>query len=205
MYLSCYSLDLRSSEVRRALKSSYEMHRTVMSAFRSDAGEAPRENMNILYRLIVSGKQYRLYVSSAELPISEMPQGFNKLPGSPKDLSRLKDVFDNGQIYCFDLMAAPTKKIDVPSRKNSKRVFLCKREEREAWLRAKAAQNGFELLSFIEETQVDNKLKKGGYNSVVFKGVLKITDKEKFLNAYQKGIGAEKAFGCGMLLLSPSK
>jgi len=204
MYLSCYILNPRAAEVRRALKSSYEMHRTVMSAFRSNVGDSPRKDMNILYRLVDNGKVHKLYVSSSEQPIKQMPEGFIKVQGSPKDLSHLDNIFDIGQLYSFDLMAAPTKKIDIPGKKNSKRVFLCKLEEREDWLKTKAQQNGFTLLSFCEENQEGNKLKDGYYNSIVFKGTLKVTDKEKFLNAYKKGIGAEKAFGCGMLLLSPA-
>ena len=103
----------------------------------------------------------------------------------------------------FNLMAMPSKKVKTDGLKNSKRVFLGKESDRREWLYNKAAQNGFEVLSYIETDKSDNRIKNDcGYKSVVFNGILKITDKEKFYDAYQYGIGAEKAFGCGMLLVS---
>lgn len=203
MYLSCYELDIKYPEVRRALKNTYEMHRTVMSAFKSVDGTCPRKQMGILYRLVMQGRGYKLYVSSLEKPVFDMPEGFKTVKDSPKDISWIKDTFKNGLKLRFDLMAMPSKKIKVSEQKNSKRVFLGKESDREEWLHSKAAQNGFEVLSFIEQNKEDNKIKSdSGYKSVVFKGVLKITDKDKFYNAYRYGIGAEKAFGCGMLMLS---
>lgn len=202
MYLSCYSLDLKFPEVRRALKNSYEMHRTVMSVFRFSESVVPRKEMGILYRLITSGRTLRLYVYSGEQPLSEMPEGFLNEQGSPKDISGVAEAFIEGRILCFDIMAMPSKKVKTVEGKNSKRIFLGKQEERERWLVTKAEQNGFEVMSFNEENGIDNKIGSGGYQSIVFKGILKITDRGKFCNAYKNGIGAEKAFGCGMLLLS---
>lgn len=202
MYLSCYNLDISCSEVRRALRNSYEMHRTVMSVFQFNDSGVPRKDMSILYRLVTSGRNCKLYVSSESLPLRDMPAGFNKEPNSPKDIDGIFEAFSEGRTLCFDLMAMPSKKVKSPDCKNSKRVYLGKEAEREEWLYRKAEQNGFEILSFTEENATDNKLKNEGYQSIVFKGVLRIMDKEKFCNAYKSGIGAEKAFGCGMLLLS---
>jgi len=131
-----------------------------------------------------------------------MPEGFTPLEGSPKDISHVSAALTEGKLMRFDIMAVPSKKIAVPGSKNSKRVYLIKEDERSAWLKRKAADNGFEVLSFTEESDASNKIKEGEYRSVVFKGLLRITDHEKFAYAYQNGIGAEKAFGCGMLLLS---
>lgn len=202
MYLSCYNLDISYPEVRKALRNSYEMHRTVMSVFQFNGSGVPRKDMSILYRIVTRGRSCRLLVSSAEKPLGEMPAGFNKEPGSPKDISGVFEAFLEGRTLCFDIMAMPSKKVNSPDSKNSKRVFLGKEAERESWLFKKAEQNGFEILSFSEESAMDNKLKSAGYQSIVFKGVLRIMDKDKFCNAYASGIGAEKAFGCGMLLLS---
>jgi CRISPR system Cascade subunit CasE len=203
MYLSCYKLDIKYPEVRRALKNTYEMHRTVMSIFESVNDNTPRKKMGILYRLIARGRGYRLYISSLHKPVKEMPKGFNAVNGSPKDISKLINTFKEGMLLRFNLMAMPSKKIRAEGQKNSKRVFLGRESDRQQWLKKKAEQNGFEVLSYIEENKLDNKFNSGsGYKSVVFDGVLKIIDKDKFYSAYQHGIGAEKAFGCGMLLIS---
>jgi len=202
MFLSCYILDLRYPEVRRALRNAYEMHRTVMSAFRFIDSKVPRQDMGVLFRLITTGRVCKLYVSSAEKPLSDMPQGFVKQEGSPKEITDIAKSFSEGRVLHFNLMAMPSKKVKVLDCKNSKRVFLGKEADREKWLMDKAMQNGFQVVSFFEQKGADNRIKNGGYQSVVFQGLLRIIDQEKFRNAYQNGIGAEKAFGCGMLLLS---
>jgi len=202
MYLSCYNLDLRSLAVQKAMRNNYEMHRTVMSAFEFIQEEAPRQKMGVLFRIVNLGKVCKLYVSSLEKPIKKMPAGFNEVAGSPKDISGVLDSLTEGSIFCFDFKVMPAKKVRVPEGKNSKRIYLGKAADREEWLLKKAEQSGFKLLSFTEENQAENRIKHGGYKSIVFKGTLQITDKAKFVNAYKYGIGAEKAFGCGMLLLS---
>jgi CRISPR system Cascade subunit CasE len=202
MILSCYQLNPRYYEVRKCLADSYELHRTVMSSFPVMDADTPRRKMAVLYRIKTIGRESRLYVTSAIPPVRAMPKGFTPLEGSPKDISHILSRLIEGKLMHFDIMAMPSKKIAVPGSRNSKRVYLIKEEEREAWLKRKATDNGFEVLSFTEESDSSNKIKEGKYRSVVFKGLLKITDREKFVLAYQNGIGAEKAFGCGMLLLS---
>lgn len=202
MILSCYTLNLRHGEVRKCLSSAYEMHRTVMSIFPMTGANAPRKDMSILYRVVSDGLIIKLYIFSGETPIKSMPDGFCPVAGSPKDVSDVMDSLTVGRVLHFDIKTMPYKKVTTPGSKNSKRVYLIKEDEREAWLKRKALDNGFEVLTFIEESDASNKIKEGEYRSIVFKGLLRITDSEKLVNAYQNGIGAERAFGCGMLLLS---
>lgn len=201
MYLYCYNLDLRENAVRRALRNSYEMHRTVMSAYRDIDSDAPRKDMGILYRLLSLGNTQRLYVSSREQVKRDMPDGFTNEIGSPKSLLPILESFKDGVVLNFDIMTMPSKKVKSSDAKNSKRVFLCNVEDREEWLKNKATQNGFKVLSFLEKNSEENSIKTGGFKSIVFRGTLMISDSSKFIEAYKHGIGAEKAFGCGMLLL----
>lgn len=201
MYLYCYTLDLRSNAVRKALRTAYEIHRTVMSAYRMVDSDNPRKDMGVLYRLYSLGNTQKLYVSSIEKAVNEMPEGFIKEAGSPKNLAPVLESISIGMVLSFDIMTMPSKKVQMPDSKNSKRIFLSKEVDREEWLHKKASQNGFEILTFTEKNSIDNRIKNGNFNSIVFQGTLKIADREKFLNAYKYGIGAEKAFGCGMLLL----
>ncbi len=44
----------------------------------------------------------------------------------------------------------------------------------------------------------------GGYHGgVQFRGILEVTDREKFIETYHAGIGSAKGFGFGLLLLAP--
>lgn len=201
MYLYCYTLDLRKSAVKKALCDSYEMHRTVMSAYRNIDSDMPRKDMGILYRLVSLNNVSKLYVSSIEQAKYDMPDGFINEIGSPKSLLSVLECFKDGMLLNFDIMAMPAKKIKEGNAKNSKRVFLSKYEDREQWLHKKSSQNGFRVLACIEKNNADNSIKTGGFKSIVFQGTLIITDSSKFKEAYKHGIGAERAFGCGMLLL----
>jgi CRISPR system Cascade subunit CasE len=42
------------------------------------------------------------------------------------------------------------------------------------------------------------------FSSVDFNGILIVTEKNKFYRALFKGIGREKAFGCGLLMIKRS-
>lgn len=202
MILSCYKLDPRFYFVRKCLSSAFEMHRTVMSVFPMTDSSIPRKDMGILYRVISDGRITKLYVSSNEIPIREMPEGFLPLAGSPKDITGILKFLTKDGLFHFNIRVMPSKKVDKPDSKNSKRVYIKDYAQREIWLKRKAHENGFEVLSYNEEDDSLDRLKNGEYRSVVFKGLLKIIDSEKFINAYKNGIGAEKAFGCGLLLLS---
>lgn len=41
------------------------------------------------------------------------------------------------------------------------------------------------------------------HNKATFRGILKITDREKFIKSFEKGIGRGKAFGFGLLQIRP--
>ena len=43
----------------------------------------------------------------------------------------------------------------------------------------------------------------GLHVGVRFRGVLNVTDKERFADAFRHGIGSAKGFGFGMLILKP--
>ena len=105
----------------------------------------------------------------------------------------------------FDLLACPSKKIRREGT-NSARIFLRTPEERTVWLRRQGEKYGFLIRSVheISETQVCGKKETGRIrlHAVHFSGLLEVTDVKTFQAAYARGIGPEKAYGLGMLLLT---
>ena len=93
--------------------------------------------------------------------------------------------------------------------KNSRRRILRTEEERLDWLRRKAEQNGFELVSCQElesgcqtgthAVEQGGKMRMDSYH---YQGVLRICHAEQFRSAVRNGIGPGKAYGLGMLLLN---
>lgn len=108
--------------------------------------------------------------------------------------------------------------------KRGKRVPLVKPEELRAWLmhkgevRCRDQSTGMDVpggFRIMEEKpleirpMVENYFRKkeqsGYHGGVQFRGILEVTDPERFIETYQSGIGSAKGFGFGLLLLAPIK
>ena len=107
-------------------------------------------------------------------------------------------------------------------RKRGKRVPLVKPEELRTWLVGKGEvrcrdtatglniPGGFRIvegrpleISPMMENHFRKKGECGFHGGVQFRGTLEVTDRERFIETYQSGIGSAKGFGFGLLLLSP--
>lgn len=124
----------------------------------------------------------------------------------------IEDSFLAYKCYRFSLRANPTVKktaFDEKGRikKNSRRVAIYDEPSLRDWLARKAEQSGFapERVSFMPPIkQTFRKKGEHGIHSVVdFEGVLRVTDRQAFRDAFAKGIGPARAFGFGMLMLRP--
>jgi CRISPR system Cascade subunit CasE len=109
-------------------------------------------------------------------------------------------------------------------RKHGKRVPLVKHDELRAWLikkgkaRCKDKVTGLDIpggfrivedkpleISPMVESYFRKKGQSGYHGGVQFRGTLEVTDRDKFIETYQSGIGGAKGFGLGLLLLAPIK
>ena len=115
--------------------------------------------------------------------------------------------------YRFDVVCNPGRKVKVftsdgQRKKNSRREAIIKPDEQGAWLDRKAAANGFEVLPHMRIDPSNRYLfrknqQPGTHIGVRFSGVLRVTQRDAFCQAYHKGLGSARGFGFGMLLLSP--
>lgn len=203
MYLTKLKLPLSSPNVRAALHDSQNMHRMVTGFFGTD-----RKRADLLYRSRIRGVFAELYLYS-EQPVN--PERL--LPGmelvAQRELSFWLASMETGQVYSFQLLTAPFKKVAEEGAKNSRRRALRTQEERLAWLERKAEQGGFRILS-VQETPGEKKTavhpaERGGRLTVdawCYDGHLVITDADAFRRSFREGIGPGKAYGLGMLLLA---
>jgi CRISPR system Cascade subunit CasE len=128
-----------------------------------------------------------------------------------------------GTILRFRLRANPTKRLSTPivseaKRAVGKRVELQGEEAQLDWLRRKAELCGFRLSAITGHASVPNvrvipepklignqhrRTEPGAgrltFGSVLFDGILQISDLAKFQAALEQGIGAGKAYGFGLL------
>lgn len=221
VFLSLLKLNPLSRLVRRDIGDVTQMHRTVMSAYpQVEPGKNPREEYGVLFRLDVfrSTGEIRLYVQSRVEPNWEsLPESY--VLGADKDsiqvrsLAAAYDRIRNGQALRFRLRANPTVKIDTKTRedgvrRNGRRVPVRGEENQRNWLVRKGEESGFELRHVVVQGSGSAELyrdreKNRVFQGVLYDGLLVVTDSGLFRETLQKGIGPAKAFGFGLLSISP--
>ena len=186
-------------------RDSYAWHKRIWEAFPGK----PEADRDFLTRLDDTGSDFRLLILSPEPP--------TRPDWCPSDAWQSKTVspdFFQHRAYHFSLLANPTitrvvRDKDGNRKKNGRREPIVKREELIAWMQRKAAQHGFEIgtdsLKIVPRPR-QQFLKKGNsgtHTATEFQGTLKVIEPATFEQAAKSGIGSAKAFGFGMLCLSP--
>lgn len=202
MILSLLDLDLGSPSVRQAFRNCQDLHRNIMKAFDTGRNEA-----KVLYRMVRSEKKVQIYVQSMAEPHWERIEEYGFHCVKCKDISKLPESFRTDQILHFSLFCCPAKKVSGDGKKNSRRVIIRGEEAQLAWLKRQGERNGFLIL----ESHINGKgeILSGSKPSgdfciagVPVEGVLQIKDVEAFRTTFVNGIGAEKAYGFGMLMIN---
>jgi CRISPR system Cascade subunit CasE len=234
MFLSRLKLNPLLRAVRRDLSDCREMHRTVMSVFPAGAGETPRHEYGVLYRIDTPNNGLpQLYVQSEVIPDwTRLPADYLIEQSGNPACKRVGSHYDNlreGMALTFLLRANPTKKIGTSSAAtrraggptdNGQRVPLTREEDQMKWLKRKAMVGGFELLTLSCNSTVDavdagfGGMVYGGrrvgerrlvFSAVNFRGLLRIIDAECFRATLRQGIGPGKAYGFGLLSIAPAR
>lgn len=202
MVLSKIEMNLSEPLVRAALRDAQKMHRLVAGLY-----GLSRQEASLVYRVQVQGQRVNLYLYAGQ-PVDRS----RILPGmrlaGERELSGWLASMQEEQLWSFDLLTMPFKKVPDGENRNSRRRVLRTQEERFAWLNRKAAQNGFVILDVQEfpgeKESALHPAEQGGrlyLDSYRYSGALQIKDAERFRLALQNGIGPGKAYGLGMLLL----
>lgn len=222
MFLNRIHLDPRCREARRDLSDPYQLHSTLCRAFSTPDKKCPEGEF--FWRLepeIDPAGCPRILVQSKSMPdwTGVGVQGWLANADSAIDLKvRLKlDSLKVGQRFRFRLRANPCVTRD------GKRLGLLRTDEQEAWLERKGKQHGFSvptLAAFDLSESVPNRIDirisqeqmlRGKRRddveirvfSVLYDGILMVSDPDKFCSALQSGIGHGKAMGLGLMSVAP--
>lgn len=222
MHLHRIHLDPRCKEARRDLSDPYQLHSTLCRAFCEPNAKCPEGEF--LWRLeshTDSERYPHVLVQSRAIPNWNgiAVKGWLTKADPAVDLNaRLNlDALRSGQRFRFRLRANPSVT------RAGKRMGLLHVEEQERWLERKGQQHGFSLpklasfdLSAPSRDRVDVRVseermlhgeQRSGNGirifSVLFDGVLTVTEPEKFRTVLQTGIGHGKALGLGLLSVAP--
>lgn len=187
------------------IRDTYDWHQRAWQAFGGRDGK-PRDFLARVDRL---EETFRLLLLSETAP--EKPQW---CPTHCYSSQTIPEEFFSHDRYGFSLLANPTRKVRSNQAgertKNGRRVALTRREDLAAWLQRKADVGGFEFppesLRAIpkgrEFFHKDHQMR-GAHAAVEFKGILTVRDRSRFRTTVAKGIGSAKAFGFGLLALTP--
>lgn len=184
----------------------YAWHQRLWQCF---PGEPDRDR-DFLTRVDTLDGAFRLWLLSPREPARPpwcLPECFA--------VKEIAETFLSHQYYAFDLRANAVKCLVQRNDRGErlgrgKRVPLIDPQELRAWIDRKAEQGGFRIVDVrpLEiGPMVKNHFRKKDHAachaSVEFRGILEVTDRLQFKSTYHAGIGSAKAFGFGLLLLSP--
>lgn len=225
MFLSRLTIDRRNAVAARDLEDVCQMHRTVMSLFPGfQVTRDARASVAALYRVDLHPRamSVSVIVQSVVRPnFRELPGGYAlEVDPAVRSMDSALEGLRDGRILRFRLRANTVKKVDTKSgpdgrRRNGRRMHLRSDAERTEWLKRKAKQSGFrlvteggsegdEMVSFSSGRKHTGRRGrvKVTFESVLIDGLLVITDADRFRSAVRVGIGHEKAYGCGLLSIA---
>lgn len=160
----------------------------------------------MLYRVDCDEATPTLLVQSPGLPDwSGLPADYVIADGLEPGLAvrYFEPQLTGGQALAFRLRANPTHR-----RRGRRRAWLTGDEQR-AWLGRKGAAAGFTIRRVVCRAEGLTLLSKRSHlpalqlNSVLFEGVLEVTEPQRCERAVADGLGSGKAFGFGLLSLAP--
>jgi CRISPR system Cascade subunit CasE len=203
MYISRIELDATRRETLRALASPSVLHGALERCFEG-------ERRHPLWRIdTLCGKTYLLVVSTVPpdlLPIKEQ-FGLPDSSGETRDYTPALTRIREDDAMRFRLLANPVRRLTENGVK--KIVAHQTPEYQRAWLYSKARKCGFLLQdgAFDAVSEGWKRFRKadGSFveiKTVVFEGVLTVTDATALRDALTDGIGRAKAYGCGLLTLA---
>ena len=180
------------------LDNAYSIHRIVYSIFPQQEN-LPRDflfadkggDWNSRHILILSEREPAA-IKYGELHSREVPESFLE-----------------GEYYRFEVILNPIQR-NGPSKKT---IPIRGIENLHNWFIQKAPAYGFEvepeslLVSHIGvlvfEKIKENKTYKQTHGTATFTGMLKVINRQEFINSFKHGIGRAKGFGFGLLQIVP--
>jgi|GEM_PF-6409013 len=200
MYITQIVIDCMDRHAMRTLSDIYRLHQLVMTGFMQYD-----EPSRVLFRVEPEVREtfVRLLIQSHLKPSWEQTDQWQRSIIAVQ-IKEFSPQFRKGTQFRFRLRANPVVK------KNGKRQGLIRDEVIVEWLKSKEERIGatFPSVLSIDEgyvtgnKKVGEKIDRVNIKTVRYEGSLKVTDANKFHEAFTKCIGPAKAFGCGLISLA---
>ena len=182
-----------ASALDAKLTDGYAWHAAIWQAFPG----RPDDARDFLFRTDRRADGFRVLLLSEHQPAPTAAFVWQTKEVSPSFLAHAA--------YRFQLKANPTMRRSA----DGKRRAIFDETKLRAWLTRKAESAGFavdadslEVGAPMDETFVRDG-QRGKHVAVDFAGVLHVTDRTRFIQCFNTGIGSAKGFGYGLLTLQP--
>jgi len=224
-WLARLDIDARTAFAERMF-DTYAWHKRVWEDCFTRAPDAKRD---FLTRIDQSEKAFRVWILSKRKPVQPVwctASAFAVKEISSSFLLHRYYAFDlkANPTKCVDQRDSEGNKIlrNNGKRTKGKRIPIVNPDELRAWLfrkteaRSHDERTGADIpggFRIVEERPLEispmvgnHFCRKGDsayHGGVRFRGVLEVTDRERFVETYQSGVGSAKGFGFGLFLLAP--
>jgi CRISPR system Cascade subunit CasE len=183
-----------ATALKAKLTDGYAWHNAIWKAFPG----RPDDTRDFLFRVDRQSHGFRVLLLSEHKPAP--PEGF---AWQTKEVS---PGFLAHAAYRFQLKANPTTRHPGHEAKRP-RFAIYDEAKLRVWLARKAESAGFavetdtlEVGAPIDEAFVKDG-RRGKHVAVDFSGLLRVTDRDRFIRSFNTGIGSAKGFGYGLLML----
>lgn len=195
MFITKIKLNLNNHLLFKHLTTLDDYHAYLQASF-------PAENLlNIrnrsLWRLETQNKEPDILLVSKVEPDTQVLAKYATTV-EIKNYDHFIDTLNTKRIYTFKLTANPTRMI------NNKHTACYNNKETFDWLNSHSIKNGFKVANVSIMGKQDYFIKKYHFkiHAVTFTGFLQITDLDKFKQTLVTGLGREKAYGMGLLMVA---
>lgn len=200
MFLSKLVLNYRDRTAQQDLSNVHKLHQRIMQGFPDESREHPRNDWHILFRQ-EPDSEVILIQSAIEPDWSHLSSSYVVQLSDPKPVVLDIANFPVRRSLFFRLRANPSKR----DKQTTKTVGLFRREDQMDWLDRQADRNGFQIQN-VDIIPSPDLVGRKSHNSspiriktVMFQGILEISNPESFVQSLQQGIGRGKSYGCGLL------
>ena len=230
MYLTRMPINPARRDSRKLLASPQAMHAAVMFGY-PEAPQADGERPRALWRLdSADGSRPVLYIVGPQPPdLTHLVEqaGWPTTGGwETRPYQKFLDALTAGQRWIFRLTANPMHSVSRGPGKRGKRLAHVTVAQQEQWLLERAQRHGFQLTRTGEDEGAPYDLLVRDRNTreftrrnpeasrskqqvtiatATYDGVLEVSDVDLLQRTLTRGIGAAKAYGCGLMTLAPTR
>lgn len=199
--------------VRAAVADAHRLHQLIMSGWSHDMYEfeqTARHNRNLLFAVDrTRTDRLRVLTRAATAPTFD-----SALLASPVSVWEDEPAASVGDQYLYELRFAPIRRRSRPDSRRTRDVTLTSESDQQAWLTDRADRWGIrfdhitcDMPHTLESAtksrprgERDRPNDRFRLYTVRARGLLTVTDPDRYGSAYATGLGRGRSYGAGMLL-----